>query len=39
MTGTSVRRVDTLVKALGLEGISRSQVSEMVKSLDAGETR
>ena len=34
--GVSTRRVDDLVRALGIEGISRSQVSEMAKSLDAG---
>jgi putative transposase len=33
--GVSTRRVDGLVKALGIEGISRSQVSQMAKSLDA----
>jgi len=32
--GVSTRRVDGLVKTLGIEGISRSQVSEMAKSLD-----
>jgi transposase-like protein len=32
--GVSTRRVDGLVKTLGLEGISKSQVSEMAKSLD-----
>jgi putative transposase len=32
--GVSTRRADGLVKTLGLEGISKSQVSEMVKSLD-----
>src|SRR5665648_1261730 len=32
--GVSTRRVDGLVKALGLEGISKSQVSVMAKSLD-----
>ena len=32
--GVSTRRVDGLVKTLGLEGISRSQVSQMAKSLD-----
>ena len=33
--GVSTRRVDGLVKALGLEGISKSQVSVLAKSLDA----
>jgi transposase-like protein len=32
--GVSTRRVDGLVKSLGIEGISKSQVSEMTKSLD-----
>ncbi|MGH9032617.1 MAG: IS256 family transposase [Acidimicrobiia bacterium] len=32
--GVSTRRVDGLVKTLGLEGISKSQVSELCKSLD-----
>jgi putative transposase len=32
--GVSTRRVDGLVKTLGIEGISRSQVSELAKSLD-----
>lgn len=32
--GVSTRRVDDIVKAMGIEGISRSQVSEMAKSLD-----
>ncbi len=32
--GVSTRRVDGLVKALGMEGISKSQVSVMAKSLD-----
>jgi len=32
--GVSTRRVDGLVKTLGIESISRSQVSEMAKSLD-----
>jgi transposase-like protein len=30
----STRRVDGLVKTLGIEGISKSQVSEMARSLD-----
>ena len=33
--GVSTRRVDDIVKAMGIESISRSQVSEMAKSLDA----
>jgi len=32
--GVATRRVDGLVKTLGIEGISRSQVSELAKSLD-----
>lgn len=32
--GVSTRRVDGLVKTLGIEGVSKSQVSEMAKSLD-----
>lgn len=32
--GVSTRRVDGLIKTLGIEGISKSQVSEMAKSLD-----
>lgn len=32
--GVSTRRVDDLVKTLGIEGISKSQVSELAKSLD-----
>jgi putative transposase len=34
LAGVSTRRVDKLVKTLGIEGISKSQVSEMAKSLD-----
>ena len=34
LAGVSTRRVDGLVQAMGIEGISKSQVSEMVKSLD-----
>lgn len=34
--GVSTRRVDDLVRALGIEGISKSQVSEMAGSLDEG---
>jgi putative transposase len=33
--GVSTRRVDGLVKALGMEGISKSQVSALAQSLDA----
>jgi transposase-like protein len=33
--GVSTRRVDELVKALGLEGINKSQVSRMCAELDA----
>ncbi len=32
--GVSTRKMDRLVKALGITGISRSKVSEMAKSLD-----
>ena len=32
--GVSTRRVDGLVKALGMEGISKSQVSALAKTLD-----
>src|SRR5438270_13371449 len=32
--GVSTRRVDDLVKALGLDGISRSQVSRLCEELD-----
>jgi len=32
--GVSTRRVDGLVQAMGIEGISKSQVSEMARSLD-----
>lgn len=32
--GVSTRRVDKLVEAMGLEGISKSQVSELAKDLD-----
>jgi transposase-like protein len=32
--GVSTRRVDGLIKTLGLDGISKSQVSELCKSLD-----
>lgn len=34
LAGVSTRRVDKLVKALGIEGISRSQVSRIAKALD-----
>ncbi len=33
--GVSTRRVDDLVKALGMEGISKSQVSRLCEELDA----
>ena len=33
--GVSTRRVDGIVKALGIDGISSSQVSRMAKSLDS----
>jgi len=33
--GVSTRRVDDLVKAMGIEGISRSEVSRMATELDA----
>jgi transposase-like protein len=33
--GVSTRRVDELVKALGLDGISKSQVSQLCQELDA----
>jgi len=33
--GVSTRRVDDVVRAMGIDGISASQVSEMAKSLDA----
>lgn len=32
--GVSTRKMDRLVKAMGIDGISRSRVSEMAKSLD-----
>ena len=32
--GVSTRRVDGVIKTLGIEGISKSQVSELAKSLD-----
>ena len=35
VNGVSTRRVDRLAAAMGIEGISKSQVSEMAKSLDA----
>ena len=34
--GVSTRRVDDIVKAMGIEGISKSQVSAMAKELDNG---
>jgi transposase-like protein len=33
--GVSTRRVDDLVKAMGIDGMSKSQVSELAKALDA----
>jgi len=33
--GVSTRRVDDIVKAMGIDGISRSQVSTMAKELDS----
>ena len=36
VAGVSTRRVDSLVQTLGINGISKSQVSEMAKSLDEG---
>ncbi len=35
LTRSSTRRVDDLVKALGMEGISKSQVSRICEELDA----
>jgi len=35
LLGVSTRRMDKLVKTLGITGLSRSQVSEMAKDLDA----
>jgi len=35
LLGVSTRRVDKLVEQLGIKGISKSQVSELSKSLDA----
>jgi len=35
VAGVSTRRVEHLVEALGIDGISKSQVSEIAKSLDA----
>lgn len=34
LAGVSTRRVDKLVKQLGIDGMSKSQVSELAKSLD-----
>lgn len=34
MKGVSTRRVDGLIKTLGIEGISKSQISSLAKSLD-----
>ena len=36
VAGVSTRRVDSLVQTLGINGISKSRVSEMAKSLDEG---
>jgi len=33
--GVSTRRVDDIVRSMGIDGISKSQVSELAKSLDA----
>ncbi len=35
VAGVSTRRVDALVQSMGIDGISKSQVSEMARSLDA----
>ena len=35
MAGVSTRRVDDLVRALGIEGISKSEVSRICAALDA----
>jgi transposase-like protein len=35
LLGVSTRRMDRLVQSLGITGLSKSQVSEMAKSLDA----
>jgi putative transposase len=37
--GVSTRRVDDVIKAMGIEGISRSQVSRLAASLDEQWTR
>ena len=34
MAGVSTRRVDDLVQAMGLSGISKSQVSKLCKEID-----
>ncbi len=34
LKGVSTRRVDAIVKTLGIDGISKSQVSELARSLD-----
>ncbi len=34
LEGVSTRNIDEIVKSLGIEGISKSQVSQMAKSLD-----
>jgi len=36
--GVSTRRVDGLVRTLGLEGMTKSRVSELTKELDPGVT-
>ena len=35
LAGVSTRRVDKLVKTLGIEGVSSQQVSKLAKELDA----
>jgi putative transposase len=37
--GVSTRRVDELVQAMGLAGISKSTVSKLCKDIDARERR
>ena len=37
--GVSTRRVDDLVKAMGIDGISKSEVSRMAAALDTGGDR
>jgi putative transposase len=34
--GISARKVDDLVRALGMDGISRSELSRICKALDTG---